>query len=635
MPAFKDLDIDKIRKKKGIKKEVFETYKTLKRFAGSEDRNKWVRRRNKNWDAISENKMWDDKTERDMEKAGQVPLVINDMAKGVQGSSAIVTDSKPEIKFYPIGSGDLYVAELLKRGHDVVWAENEGNDETYDVVEESKIGGMAFYKGYLDTNKGVTGKVTFHAVQDPTCFYWDRASERRDLSDTDIIEARYRTRSYIKENYGMMITEDDLTFENIPEMGEIGESSSVTGADNYTTDTDDSVLDANEEPKDVPEIEAWIRKVETKYFFIGENEDGVQEPENFDLPAGVTMDTFKQQLQKDQGFKKVTVTKQKIEHRILRIIVGSKLIAEKVDPYGFDAEDNPICGVVALKHNRTRSSYPTCPSDKALDLNKERNKRRSQIIYGASQELSAPIVKDAKTKWLKGKGSRWELEVAANTALAPFRLNMTTGSLSALVALEDKAHNDINDIYDLHDVMRGKVPPGQENASGRLVLALQDMGGMMSKPYLRKLESAMVRLAKLNLAIMLRSWPYEKWRRLIEDDELMQPPKESNEPPPDDNDFDAKGEIAQKWIDALERIRPQNPLAEPAIKMVDIDVRISAGSSLPTNRMAKAQVAAEMLQAGVYDAEAALEYIDDPSKDKIIKRMKENQQLQLLAGAKK
>jgi hypothetical protein len=37
-------------------------------------------------------------------------------------------------------------------------------------------------------------------------------------------------------------------------------------------------------------------------------------------------------------------------------------------------------------------------------------------------------------------------------------------------------------------------------------------------------------------------------------------------------------------------------------------------------------MAIEYVKAGIYDAEAALEYVDDPNKDKIIPRMKAKQE---------
>ena len=41
----------------------------------------------------------------------------------------------------------------------------------------------------------------------------------------------------------------------------------------------------------------------------------------------------------------------------------------------------------------------------------------------------------------------------------------------------------------------------------------------------------------------------------------------------------------------------------------------------------------EKVKAGIYDAEAALEYDDDPNKDKIIARLKAKEEAAIRAGA--
>jgi hypothetical protein len=267
------------------------------------------------------------------------------------------------------------------------------------------------------------------------------------------------------------------------------------------------------------------------------------------------------------------------------------------------------------------------PTNYAVPLNKEKIKRRAQFIYAASQNVNAPIVEPAgKTNW-KGPpgtpGSR--VEVDNNAAFIPTRLQPGSIDIHKFVELEQLADADIDDQYDLHDVMRGKIPEGSGNIAGRTVIALQDLGGMMSKPFLRKLESALIKLGKIDMALILRHWPREMWERLLEDDE--KPPDGTKEAlAGDDEDPDEIQEmVAAKFQDALEKIRPLDPTQPPGLSLIDLDVKVTAGSSMPTHRMAKEQVAIEKVAAGIYDAEAALEYADDPLKDKVIARLKKQQ----------
>ena len=73
---------------------------------------------------------------------------------------------------------------------------------------------------------------------------------------------------------------------------------------------------------------------------------------------------------------------------------------------------------------------------------------------------------------------------------------------------------------------------------------------------------------------------------------------------------------------ALERVRT-NDMSQQGLGLVDIDISVEAGSSLPTNRILKEALAIEKYEKGLYDRETALEYSDDPLKDKAVKRMKE------------
>lgn len=621
------IDITRIKADKSTPKEVLEVYTYLKIYQEQRERAAWLKRREGAWKAI-ENEMWDEAEKGEMAKSGQVPLVVNKCNKGVQGSSAIVTDQKPEIKFYPIGSSDVYVAELLKRAHDLVWAKNNGADVTYDVVEESKIGGIGFFGASHDPSKGVYGRV-MNYEEPPEDIYWDKDSRSRDLSDTHIIKAKLRTKSYIKENYDD-IKDVDLDFK-IDNKGDSGTSSGVTGKDNYkitesqAPDTQGAVW---QEPENIWEIEAWMLKKVKEHWIIKDGPEGQPTAERMQIEEGKGAKDAEAAAEAQGG----KYWPRRLEKRYQRIIVGKKLVSEIVNPHGEDSDGDPVLGLIPIPHQRTRTSYPMSPTNYAQPINKEKNKRRAQFIYAASQNINSPIIEPAgKVKWEGTPGTPGSrVKVEASAAFVPTRLQSGALDINRFVELEQLADQDIDDQYDLHDVMRGKIPPGQDNMAGRTVLALQDLGGMMSKPFLRKLESALIKLGKINIALILRHWPREMWERLLEDDE--KPPSDAPEAAGGEDDPQIQEMVAQKYLEALEKIRPADPTLPAGISLIDLDVRIVAGSSMPTSRMAKEQLAIEKVTAGIYDAQAALEYSDDPQKDKVVARLKQQQQLAAQQG---
>jgi len=131
------------------------------------------------------------------------------------------------------------------------------------------------------------------------------------------------------------------------------------------------------------------------------------------------------------------------------------------------------------------------------------------------------------------------------------------------------------------------------------------------------------------------------WERLLEDEEKISFAPEGTKEGKElselqegnfEQEDEIKQKIAKKWEAALELIRPRDPLQQPGLSLIDLDVKITAGSSMPTNRIAKGQLAIEYVKAGIYDAEAALEYVDDPMKEEVVERLKVRQEAELKAG---
>lgn len=613
--------------------KVLEVYRLLKRYKDSPKRNAWAKQRKKNWDAVAENKIWTEKELEAMRKQGQVPANYNHLNKGVQGSSAIVTDNKPEVKVLPIGSNDLYVAEILKRGIDHVWSKNDGNDVIYDGVEESKIGGLTVWEVvHNETKGGIFGRTEMEEVS-PVDIFFDDKSRKKDLSDTPVIKAKLRTKKYIEDNYPELSEEDYEFSDGIDTDPQTSEG--VTGEDNYTKDSDPVSSDgkSDDEKCNIWEINAWLLRTERKTSVVVV-EDG--EPVRVAVPKGRKAED----VAKEMGGR---VLREAKEMRVQRIIVGKALIEENTDPYGRDSDGDPVVSIIALKHNRTRNAYPTCPTTFARGVNKAMNKRHAQQIHHASHNINSPIVRHRDCTWKGEPGTPGsELIVDKNAAFQPYRLGSGAEAAQHFTVMIQQDAREIDDQYDLQDVLKGKLPDGQKVA-WQSVYALQDGAGTMSKPFMRRLESAMVRIGKVILADILKHWPREKWESLLEPEEkvsLKQDGKELTKYQPEEGEGQEQiranqQKIALKWEEALERIRPKDYSADPAISMVDLDVKVVAGSSLPTNRMAKSQFAMEMAKAGVYDSEAVLEYIDDPHKDQIAARMKEREKLEAMAAASK
>lgn len=629
------IDVKKIEES-GADPKVLEVYRLLKKYREQPARAEWLKQAKTNWEASHESKIWTDQEEKEIKDKGMIPLAINDLYKGVQGSSAIATANKPGVQYLPIGSGDLYVAELMKRAHDLVWAQNGGQSEIYALVKEAKVGGLGTIEAKHDPGKGrdIYGKVVFGCF-DPEYLYYDMKESRKpSLEDTHIIKAQMVTKEYAKEIYDL--DDKDLSFEGVEKVeGPQGKDNYNPGEDNYVG-ADKPVPQEDDDKKEVWEIEAHLLKRVVSFAVV------IPDPEQ---ESGIKVLDFPRKNKADAevvaGKYQTKVIKRVTEKRFLRVVVGRKLINDQEieNPYGMDSQGDPILNIVTLVHDRAKTGRPVCPTNFALEATRERNKRRMQSIYIASKNATAPIQITEGYRF-EDKGGE-TLLVLPKTAPFPATRLLAGTSIAESFQLEQVAKRDNDEMYDVQDVMKGKIPEGMgSQLSGRLVLALQDASGTMSKPFIGAEEAAIARLGTVIMALILKHWSRAMWERLIEADEWekWQPDEEKNigqEETQGEGQGPQPDVIKMKWQNALERVSPSDPNKQSALDMLDVDVRVAAGSTLPTNRMAKQEVAGLMVDKGIYDARAALDYIDDPKAEEIATRIEAQNQAMMQAGMTK
>lgn len=644
--------------------KVEEVYLYLKAYSEPPERKEWETRHDKAW-ALIENDIWEKDEKTQMEEQKQVPVAVNDAVKGVQASCAVQTANRPDLKIYPKGGkGDVYVAELLKRGHDVIWDKNEGGLNIYELAEDRDIGALGFIRARIDPNKGPFGKIVNECL-DSRSVYFDKDSRKRDFSDTHMIIAVLRTKTYIKEQYDD-IKDEDLFYNRDILQG--GKSEGITTGDNYRAGAEgktkpDAITSSVEEENNIWEIEALMRKFRDENWIIYRDEKGQiqtisMEPDTEEGEQEVKHLNEKEAEANAASFvpesgQFIAFWPRKREIRETRIIVGKKLIQEIDDPYGEDADGDPICHIIGLKAQRTRNAYPMSATNYSRDIVRMKNKALMQFIHAAAHNTNAPIREaEGAVKWEGSPGtpgSKAIVDVSKVSSLDQGVNRMAPGAAQIeryleIVAQADKA---IADQYDAPPVVKGEIPPGAD-PSGRTVLALGDMASTMSKPKIGSLEGALVRLGKVNIGMALKKWPREYWERLIEEEEWESwlPEKEKTELLAGDQEktgapsgqmpelTDAtKGMIRNRWKEALDLIRPEDYSKPSGISMIDIDVKIVAGSSLPTNRIAKDQIATEKYKSGLYDRKAALEYADDPKAEEIALRMDQAERAMMEAQA--
>jgi hypothetical protein len=642
------IDIDKISTS-GLSEKVAEVYKLLARFKKDPARVEWLKNRQRNWEAVAENKMWEPKELEALADAEQDAIVVNKCNKGVQASAAIATNQKPEIKVNPRKGGSLYVSELLKRGIDLVEDQNSFLDVQYEIVEECKISGLGCSDVWYNRNKGLFGKIIIEA-ENPEHIYFGSDSRKIDFSDTPIIKAILRDREYIKDKYGDKITDADMAYTgNVPADKETGTSSAITGADNYAEPTSEGTTDGKEEQpvKNVWEIEASLLKTVDEFIatVTAKGVDPIVKRYRKDkntkaqIQEGVLAEVMTNPAfaQIPPEAIKIDLLDTKVEIRVHRLIVGKKLIKQKnsdgveVDeienPYGEDMDGDPVLKINLLKHSNTKTAYPTCPTTFALPINREKNKRRSQHIYLTSKLNHPTLLEIGSVSWTGkpgGLNSRAKLAQGAQVSYLQGQVNAQDYLIH-----DQQCDKDIDDQYDTPDVIRGRNPENAKDQSGRAIAYLQDYGGIMSAPFMRKFEAFDVRTGRSVIAAMLRYWKRHQWEALIDETDWKEwlPDEDRNkmmQQSQDGSDLMPKeAYVKAQWERALDIVCPLE--GKPSIDIMDLEIKVTAGSSMPTSRMAKNAEALEEMKLGALDKETYWEIKDSTLKDKVIPRLKAEQ----------
>src|SRR5450756_2028961 len=102
------IDIKKIESS-DAPKEVLDVYKRVKRdLVDDDDRKTWERIRKRCWNAAypldpdKEDSIWTQKERDQMIAKGQIPVQVNDLARDIQGASALITSKNPGLSLIHI-----------------------------------------------------------------------------------------------------------------------------------------------------------------------------------------------------------------------------------------------------------------------------------------------------------------------------------------------------------------------------------------------------------------------------------------------------------------------------------------------------------------------------------------------------
>jgi len=251
-------------------------------------------------------------------------------------------------------------------------------------------------------------------------------------------------------------------------------------------------------------------------------------------------------------------------------IVDDILVEASVDGFPLGYKDFPI---IKFDHIPSGQYYPACVIDDIIPLQREINRTRSQRIQ-AKNMMAKPQVYYREGSLTVSKISTAPGQYIGVRPGFEYPASAPMPQLPPYVSEELQAlDNDLENISGQHEVSRGSTPPGVEAATA--IAYLQERDDSYLAPTFASIEEGLSQVARSALTLAAEYWTGERTVKVTGDN----------------NGFSAEmfrgADIAR-----------------------GTDIRIEAGSALPTSKAAKQALVMDMMRLGMIPPEEGLELLD-------------------------
>ncbi len=514
----------------------------------------------------------------EMKKSGIPPVKVTKGTTNALRLASIMSASRPELKAVPMGGGDGYIADLIGRAYKKIWESSTGNRINFNVILGAIKEGIDHFN-VTSEKYGLAGDVRIKVgkIGAKKVYYGVNTPEDEITEWTLRYFAKPLSKDEAKDLY--QLKDEELYYEGVekPDEEEAGQTHDSEPGGRYEDGKGGS--DAGKDKKEIWELERYeLKKIGKEV----ELNDGT----------------------------KATVKEYDL---LYSLIVGGKVIEKEIkSPYGFDNLREPVDPIIPIINIPIGEVYPRGNMFFAIGPLQEVSKRRGQSIAMVAYQMGSPIVAKKSTinlqEWKEAISKPREIIEADwdDPADKPYALYTALPDQSRVFALEDRANADVDDVFNLTPVLKGEAETGR--MSGRLAAMLKEFGMEGNSYLLTAAEWAYRKLGVALVVIALREWPFRYWERLLEEEDYIKDDQGNN-----------TGQLDPGFIKALDLIKAKD------VSIIDYDIGIRAGSSLPANRMARLDMALELAKEpvppdAIYDAEAVLTYLDDPQAKQVLKR---------------
>ena len=610
--------------------DVLYTEETLEKY--DQERELWSQKFIESND-FRNGKQWTNEQRKALEERGQAPIVINRMHPMIETAKAMLTSKRPQFRATGRDDSDRKVAKIFSDLFQWVWEKSSSDMELKQCIDDYYVGGLGYMYVYQDPHADMgKGEICMKAIH-PLDVYVDPNSRDR----------------YFKDAQHIMICKlipDSEALKIYPEFEDIILNSEEKSSDRYPSSNLSNTLDqvmmedfdrANDEQVYREYIERYTKfktemyhifdttnkyectltakefddYLEEPYFVLNgvndetivtdynevqrlmktyEETDGVyhmmvnpetgqpqimpgEEHEGSIPNTTVLMElNIKEKLYQEEKILANKILCDRIE---LMVCVGGKMLYRRILPIS----EYPI---VPMANIHNRNPYPESDVRLYRPLQEYINKIRSLIIAHASTSTN--------TKLLLPRGSvnKKQLEMEwgrAGTAVIEFDAELGQPIVAGPVPLpnelyknEAEAKHDLEYGFGIYEIMQG----GNDGAPStyRGTVAIDEYGQRRMKSRQDDLESMLNELAKRAVPLIQQLYTQEKIIRILE------PSGTQKEYVINQEIYDSYGRLVEKVND---------------VTVGTYDIKVVAGSTLPSNRFAQFDYYMELYKAGLID----------------------------------
>jgi hypothetical protein len=539
-----------------------------------------------------------------LQSIGQADFTVDRIYAAIDKLKSLMT-SKP-VKFSVLAreDSDAKMANVWKTLLEYIYDISDGQHHFKQAVHDYATTGMGYFYAYIDPEKDFgRGEVMFTHIN-PFRVYVDPASKDRYFKDAaNIILSTIITREQLLDLYPDIEQfldkiekhQNSDVYDDYPDSLNKNSQKVFTPSEIDNMDYDSAITDRFR-------ILERFTKVKVPFYRVADNKEETEV-----IMSQEQFLVFSEQNERgiaDGRYEFVEILQTRIK---VTASIGQVLLYENI----LDTDTYPI---IPIPNIWTNTPYPKSDVNKVKDMQRLLNKLFSLALSHAQTSAGLKLlVPQGSVEDLRQLEKDWanpnaviEYDPSFGEPHYPSPQPLS-GEFYALINQCEK-YIDLN--FGVPELLQGMKSGAADSVRGTMLLAQMGEGRGASK--LRDIEMSLQQLGKVIYQMSKEHYTFQKSFRIVQ-------------PNNDITEFSVNARLYDDKTKELIKIK--NDITAGAF-----DVRVVAGSTMPSNKYAEYQMYMEAYQLGLIDRTEALKKTDIFDKQGVLERTGEVQRMQSIIG---